>query len=189
MCTYLQRQSYPINPAIFPLLSTSATASLALYEYIFLNSLLKASQTQSQKYSSPVARTIALWWSQSLPSGLAVILSFGLTSLITGIRTIRASPTGSTKRWIAVAGTLLATGHFAFAPRISKVIQGMAYAYERAGVWERKVDAMEAGKTEEQVAEEKALEGQREWLRVHFWRTLLTDLPAWGCFGWLVFAL
>lgn len=172
-----------INPALLPLLSTTATATLALAEYDFLTKLMKASQTQSGKYSSAVARTISTWWKQS--PGLAIIISLALTSLVTGGRTARLMPPSSPRRWTAIAGTLLAVGHFAFGPKIVAAIQDMKYGYERAGIWQ--AEALEAGKTEEEVADERVLDAQKRWLRLHVWRTMLADIPALGCFASLVF--
>lgn len=171
------------NPALLPLLSTTATATLALVDYDFLTKLMTSSQTQSGKYSSSVARTISTWWKQS--PGLAIIISFALTSLITGSRAARKFPSRSTNRWTAIAGTTCAVGHFAFGPKIVAAIQDMQYGYERAGIWQ--AEALEAGKSEEEIADEKVLDAQRRWLKLHAWRTMLADIPALGCFAWLVF--
>lgn len=176
-----------INPALIPLLSTTATLTLALYETVFFKTHL--SSTSTPQNSRTIARSLSLWWRNSIPTTLPVVLSLITASLISGIRAYRAlSPIlQSTKRYIALAGALLAVAHLAFAPKVAGVIQDMAYAYERVGEWKVDVDVEEQGRTKEEAADEAVLEGQRMWLRVHYLRTLVTDLPAWGCFAWLVF--
>jgi hypothetical protein len=61
-----------------------------------------------------------------------------------------------------VAGLTFAAGHFAFGPFIVPEIGRMC---------DPKV--LEMAKTIDRL---------ERWLTVHFWRTLLTDLPAWACF-------
>lgn len=116
-----------------------------------------------------------------------MVFAFGLASLVTGIRAARAFRPQSTERYLANAGTILAVGHFAFGPSIAEVIAGMAYAYERAGSWRvyTKAEAEEKGVPEQDLVDEEVLEGQRKWLKIHAWRTVLTDLPALAAFGWL----
>lgn len=169
------------NPALIPLLSTTATLSLAIYEIIFFRTHLTSTST-SALHRASIARALSSWWHSSLPAVLPLILSLFTISLVSGIRTYRA-----TRRYVALAGTLLAVAHLAFAPKIAGVIQDMAFAYERVGEWAAAKDAEEQGRTKEEIADDAVLEGQRTWLRVHYWRTLVTDVPAWGCFAWLVF--
>lgn len=159
-----------------PLLSTTASASIAIYEAILFNGLIKASLHDK----SSTARTISLWWKTTLPEGLAVILALGLTSTLSGIRAVRAFRSGSRERYVAIAGTLFAVGHFLFGPSVARIIQRMVEAYDGLGG----IEAREEGRGE--VVDERVVELQRRWLRVHAWRSLVMDGPAVLCFGWLV---
>jgi len=164
------------NPALLPLLSTTASASIAIYEALFFNGLIKASHHDNRS----TARTISLWWKTTLPEGLAVILALGLTSTVSGIRAIRAFRSGSRERYVAIAGTVFAVGHFLFGPRVARIVQGMAEAYDG-------LDGIEAEEEARgEIVDERVVGLQRRWLRAHAWRSWVMDGPAVLCFGWLV---
>ncbi len=165
----------PSNPALLPLMSTPASVSVAIYEAIVFNGLIKASQ--QDRHST--ARTLSLWWKTTLPQGLGLILSLGLASTIGGVRTIRALRNGSREKYVAIAGTMFAVGHFLFGPGVARVIQGMAEAYDDLGG----IEAKEEGRSE--VVDGRVVELQRQWLRIHVWRSLVVDAPAMVCFAWL----
>lgn len=163
------------NPALLPLLSTTASASIAIYEAIVFNGLIKASHHDRPS----TARTISLWWKTTLPEGLAVILALGLASALGGVRAIRAFRSGSRERYVAIVGTCFAVGHFLFGRSVAGRVQGLVEAYDGL----EGIEAKEEGRGE--VVDERVIELQRRWLTVHAWRTLVTDGPAVVCFGWL----
>lgn len=213
------------HPAILPLLTTTASLATALYETIVYRGLIKSLPSPlASPSSSPfartdrhaVARTISLWWRMNIAEGLTLIVAMGIASLVAGTRAVRRLGSDSSEKWVAIAGTVFAVGHFGFGPSVAKVIEGMAYAYEKAGIWtanaagaedgalqNRKRDkredidpdlqaeiqhvAAEEARSEVDVVDDRVIELQRKWLRLHYWRTLAVDLPAMICFSWLAF--
>jgi len=59
------------------------------------------------------------------------------------------------------------------------VIQSMSVAYDDLNG----IEAKEEGRSE--VVDDRVVELQNTWLRIHAWRCLLVDGPALACFVWL----
>lgn len=162
------------KPSMWPLVSTTASVSIAIWEAITFNGLIKASRIDRPA----AARTISLWWKMTLNDALPVIFFLGLNSLFGGLYALRRLR--AKERYVAIAGTVLSAGHFLYAPAIAKTIDGMATAYD--GLQE--IDAKEEQLGE--VVDERVVKQQQQWLKIHTWRTLTSDIPAMLCFAWLV---
>jgi hypothetical protein len=108
-----------------------------------------------------------LWWNHFRASSLSTILSITLPTVVSGLYAV-VKLQSRTREWnLYAAGTAFAIGHFAFAPPIVNAVN--------------------------HIGDEKGehsngnVEWLKHWLRIHMWRTLLTDTPAAVCFGILVF--
>ncbi|KIX04121.1 uncharacterized protein Z518_07674 [Rhinocladiella mackenziei CBS 650.93] len=152
------------NPALtIPLVSSSLTVFYAIMEPVIFHCFLK-----SAKEDLPATNKIMrIWWSNFLPPGLVMIVSTTLPSIIGGTYALRYFPRGGLKWIMCVAGVMLSLGHFAFGPTIARKIQSIC--------------------DEEEEKKGKTMDYVSQWLNVHFWRTLLTDLPSLCCFGFVAF--
>ena len=156
--------SFPlfIHPVTLPLLSTSLNLFFSFAEHVTFSAFLSAAASEPKS----TARVIKLWWRANYYPSLATILSLGVANLGGGIYALRNLPSWSAPAEAVMLGTAFAVSHFAFGPWIVPVIDGMCDDDE-----ERR------GKTVELMG---------RWLRIHWWRTALTDAPALGCFVWAV---
>lgn len=162
-------------PELFPLMSTTASVGVAIFEAVAFRGFVKVARLDKPL----AARSIALWWKSTVSESIPYILLLGAASLTGGIRAIRKFEVGSSERYVAVAGTLLAVGHFVYGPTMVKVIQGMAEGYDG-------LDGMRAKKEESrELVDDRVVELQRRWLRIHAWRSFTVDVPAMLCFVWL----
>ena len=168
----------PSNLALLPLLSTTASTSITIYEAVFFTGLLKASYHDR----ASVARTVSLWWTSTLPESLTLVTALSLASTLCGYRAIRTFGRGSRDWYVAIVGTLFAAGHFAFESRLARIAHSMTKAYDGLDT----IEAKEEGSGD--VVDERVVDLQRRWLTVHAWRSLVTDGPAMACFGWLAMA-
>ena len=164
-CVWNQSQtlSTSFNPAVLPLLSTALTLFFAVLEYTTFIAFLRASGTRDHDNH----RSIQLWWHHSYYLSLATILSLEAANLSAGSYAAIQYPGNSRERSISIAGTVISVAHLAFAPRIVPIIEALCL---------------------EENAKTKKTEGLlKDWLRIHVWRTMLTDLLGALCFAYLVF--
>lgn len=147
-----------------PLLSSSLTVFYAIVEPTILHCFLQS----AKKDLSATSKVVRHWWSSFLPPGLFLVVCTTLPGIIGGSYARRYFPAGSLKWNLCVAGATLNLGHFIFGPVIAQTI--------------KQICDEEIEKRGETMAYVK------QWLKIHLWRTLLTDLPALLCFSWVAFA-
>lgn len=146
-----------------PLVSSSLTVFYAVVEPTIFYSFLHSAKTDV----AATSKVVRLWWTAFLPPGLALIFSTTLPSIVGGAYALRYFQQGGLKWNLCVAGVTLALGHFAFVPSIADRIKNIC--------------------DEEVEKRGKTLDFVKQWLKIHLWRTLLTDLPALVCFSWVAF--
>ncbi len=146
-----------------PVISSSLTVFYAVVEPVVLYSFLQA----AKKEHGATSKVIRLWWQAFLPPGLGLIALTTLPSIIGGTYASRQWQQGNWNRNITAAGAVLALGHFAFGPSIADTIKHIC--------------------DEEVEKKGQTIDYVQQWLKIHFWRTLLTDLPALVCFSWAAF--
>lgn len=150
-------------PVAVPLISSSLTVFYALVEPTIFYPFVK----ESKDHLSTTSKAVRLWWKNALPLGLATVFSVTLPGIIGGVHNARYFPEGSTKRTLSLAGAAFTLGHFAFVPSISQKIK-----------WACDEEVEKKGQTIEYV---------KQWLKIHFWRTISTDIPALVCFALVAF--
>ncbi|EXJ82537.1 hypothetical protein A1O3_06350 [Capronia epimyces CBS 606.96] len=146
-----------------PLISSSLTVFYALLEPTIFYPFIKESKDDLAASS----KAVRLFWTNWLPLGLAGIFSVTLPSIVGGIYAARYFPEGSPKRSLSLAGAAFTLGHFAFVYPISQKIK-----------WACDEEVEKKGQTIEYV---------KQWLKIHFWRTISTDVPALVCFALVAF--
>ncbi|EXJ78423.1 hypothetical protein A1O1_08823 [Capronia coronata CBS 617.96] len=150
-------------PVAIPLISSSLTVFYALVEPTILYPFVKESKDQL----STTSKAVRLWWSNFLPLRIATVFATTLPSIIGGVYASRYFPADSSKRTLSLAGAAFTMGHFAFVYPISQKIK-----------WACDEEVEKKGQTIEYV---------KQWLRIHLWRTLSTDIPALVCFALVAF--
>jgi hypothetical protein len=148
--------------AVFPLISSSLTVFNALVQPGIFIPFLRATDTDLKATN----RALRLWFNYHTPYGLSTVFAVILPTIFAGSYALTKLQYG-TRQWnLYAAGTAFALGHFAFAPLIVPSIQHI---------------------TDEAVERTNGnVEWLKKWLGIHFWRTILTDVPALICFSSLV---
>jgi hypothetical protein len=153
--------------AIVPLISQSLTVFYAIVEPTIFIPFLKAADSEPDRAATQ--RITRLWWTHFLNYGLATIFSITLPAIVTSVWAARQLPSDSLEWKLYTAGACFGAGHFLAVPFMSKIIDDLC---------------------DEQVEKKgQTMETLRKWLRVHYVRTLLADVPSWLCFAYLVFGL
>lgn len=101
------------------------------------------------------------WMSVYMPRGLRRILFFYPSTLILALLNIYFSNPGSTTRYLYAAGAAFTLGHVAV---FGKTAVGLLSAMR------------------DDESKGQATRDMTKWVDMNVWRTLLADLPAWGCY-------
>jgi hypothetical protein len=149
--------------AVLPLLSSSLTVFNALVQPAIFIPFLRASDTDLKATN----RVLRLWFGHHTPYALSTVFAVILPTVFAGGYALTKLQHG-TRQWnLYAAGIAFALSHFAFVPLIVPPIQHI---------------------TDEAVERTNGnVEWLKRWLEIHFWRTILADVPALMCFGLLVF--
>ena len=151
------------EPAVLPPISSSLALFYAFVEITIFLPFLQSSAVKDYD----VNRAIQLWWNNFFGYGMSTIISLGIASLVSGIYAARQYPLESNDRYLCIGGTIFCMAHFLFGPPVANIIKSLC---------------------DEKVAQEKKTIGWlRSWLRLHYWRSSLTDVPAVACFACVVF--
>ncbi|KAE9393669.1 hypothetical protein BT96DRAFT_999280 [Gymnopus androsaceus JB14] len=109
----------PSSPsALIPLLTTTASLSFTIAEFIFISPLVRAKSIPPESTSA--------FWDYVLRPGLAPVVVYNGTSTAGAILS-RKLPQDSFGRTLVGWGTLAAFAHFAFGYNIARVIESMIY--------------------------------------------------------------
>ena len=151
------------DPAILPLISSSFALFYAFVETSIFFPFLHSSVAKDFDAN----RAIQLWWSNFFNWGMGTIFALALANLAGGVYAANQYAPGSQERYLCTGGTLFSMAHFLFGPSVADIIKNLC---------------------DEKVAEAKETTvWLRSWLRLHYWRTSLTDVPAVTCFACVVF--
>lgn len=150
--------------ATLPLVSSCCGLCYAYFEHGFFGALVRAADEDNPV----VNRLTRLWWKYYLErEGFITIMAIGGSTFVGGIYTIRGLLPYSKSWYVAIAGMGFGFAHFAFAPKILPVIENMC--------------------NEDEEKQGQSIFWMKEWLRIHRWQTILTDLPAVVFFAYLAF--
>jgi len=147
------------NPSyILPLVGSSLTVFYAFTETAIFAAFLRAADHEPA-HTSKIVRH---WWSAFLIPGTSLVFATTLPTIISGSYALKHLSRGTAEWKLALGGVICALGHFAFVPPIAATISAI---------------------TDEEVERRGETMGMvRRWLKLHFWRFALTDLPSLVCF-------
>ena len=158
---------HPHVGLILPLATSSATIGLSLFQYPVFWSFLADD-------SKIAGRPLSRFWEPFLKSGGALVTATALTSVISGLLSMRWLQTHGHLETSAVAqwygyGALAAIGHFAFVPLVATPIKRMVEGANTSG----------EGTDVERVNREE----MKSWMTWHTVRTVTVDIAALWCFA------
>ncbi|KEF57674.1 uncharacterized protein A1O9_05592, partial [Exophiala aquamarina CBS 119918] len=143
---------------ILPLVGSSLTVFYAFAETAVFSSFLRAADHDPATTSQVVRH----WWSAFLVPGTSLVFATTLPTIISGSYALKYLSRGSSEWKLVLGGVISALAHFAFVPPIAATISAI---------------------TDEEVEKRgETIAMVRKWLKLHFWRFALTDLPSLVCF-------
>lgn len=149
--------------AVVPLISQSLTVFYAIVEPTVFIPFLRSAETDR----AATQRVTRLWYSHFLNLGLTTIFTITLPAIGSALYAARQLSSNTTEWKLYVAGASFSFAHFLFGPSIAAVISSIC---------------------DEQVEKRgETLQYLRKWLQIHAIRTVVSDIPALLCFGYLVF--
>lgn len=144
-----------------PLVSSALTVFYAATETAIFIPFLKSAEVEP----AATNKIVRLWWNHFLIPGASLILATTFSSITTASFAVSRLPPNTLERKVCAAGIALSAGHMVFGPTIANVIKNIC---------------------DEKVEKEgNTIIWLRKWLRVHAFRTALTDVPSLLCFAWL----
>ena len=149
--------------AVIPLISQSLTVFYAIVEPTIFIPFLRSAEIDR----AATQRVTRLWWTQFLNLGLTTIFSITLPAIGSALYAARQIPSDTTEWRLYVAGASFSFAHFLFGPSIASAISSIC---------------------DEQIEKRgETIHYLRKWLQIHAVRTMVADVPALLCFGYLVF--
>jgi hypothetical protein len=151
--------------AVIPLIFQSLTVGYAVVEYTMFRPFLRAAEADRPA----TQRVTRLWWTHFLSLGLTTIFSVTLPAIFSAIYAARKLPSDTLEWKLYAAGASFGSAHFLFASSIGSVINNIC--------------------DEQNEKKGETLNYLRKWLQIHAVRSVVADIPALLCFGYLVFGL
>lgn len=148
--------------AVIPFVSQALTVFYALVEPTVFIPFLHAAHTDR----AATQRVLRLWFNSFKSFGLITIFSVTLPAIISGFYAARQLPLDTLQWKLYAAGATFSSAHFLFGGKIMTLINNLC--------------------NEQSEKKGETLETLRQWLHVHLIRTLVADVPALLCFGYLV---